>query len=204
MFKQTGSAKPAVSFALCPLSAASYRKPRIPFAEEIGLELDDSFATMVRKCIYKRIHGSKQKKEAALEDVWLDINSMVGDFKDRSPFLGDAVNEVNSKVLNDITKPGDPLGKKYPHAPQYEWKKYKSKGGNYVWQCPNKAEVLLSCIALHLKPEEALEVYGDRRAAVCLELTKQFQRVKRGRLSELAPQFDEKAKGEAVIVIEGK
>ena len=52
--------------------------------------------------------------------------------------------------------------------------------------------------------QEALEVYGDRRAAVCLELTKQFQRVKRGRLSELAPQFDEKAKGEAVVVIEGR
>ena len=51
--------------------------------------------------------------------------------------------------------------------------------------------------------QEALEVYGDRRAAVCLELTKQFQRVKRGTLSELAPQFDEKAKGEAVIVIAG-
>ena len=52
--------------------------------------------------------------------------------------------------------------------------------------------------------QEALEVYGDRRAAVCLELTKQFQRVKRGNLSELAPQFDEKVKGEAVIVIEGR
>ena len=52
--------------------------------------------------------------------------------------------------------------------------------------------------------QEALEVYGDRRAAVCLELTKQFQRVKRGTLSELAPQFDEKAKGEAVVVIEGR
>ena len=52
--------------------------------------------------------------------------------------------------------------------------------------------------------QEALEVYGDRRAAVCLELTKHFQRVKRGTLSELAPQFDEKAKGEAVVVIEGR
>lgn len=52
--------------------------------------------------------------------------------------------------------------------------------------------------------QEALEVYGDRRAAVCLELTKQFQRVKRGSLSELVSQFDEKTKGEAVIVIEGR
>ncbi len=51
---------------------------------------------------------------------------------------------------------------------------------------------------------EALEVLGDRRAAVCLELTKQFERVHRGWLSELAPQFAEgKVKGEVVVVVAG-
>jgi 16S rRNA (cytidine1402-2'-O)-methyltransferase len=51
----------------------------------------------------------------------------------------------------------------------------------------------------------ALEVLGDRRAAVCLELTKQFERVERGWLSELAAQFGpkRKVKGEAVVVIAG-
>ncbi|MCK5805501.1 MAG: 16S rRNA (cytidine(1402)-2'-O)-methyltransferase [Lentisphaeria bacterium] len=51
----------------------------------------------------------------------------------------------------------------------------------------------------------ALEVLGDRRAAVCLELTKQFERVERGWLSELVIQFDpkKKVKGEAVVVIAG-
>lgn len=53
--------------------------------------------------------------------------------------------------------------------------------------------------------EEALECYGDRQAAVCLELTKQFERVSRGPLSELLAEFrDQKIKGEGVIVIAGK
>lgn len=54
--------------------------------------------------------------------------------------------------------------------------------------------------------EEAAEVFGtDRRAAVCMELTKQFERVLRGTLGELAEQFARQPqKGEAVIVVEGK
>jgi len=53
--------------------------------------------------------------------------------------------------------------------------------------------------------EEALECYGDRQAAVCLELTKQFERVSRGTLSALVAEFkDQKIKGEGVIVIAGK
>lgn len=52
---------------------------------------------------------------------------------------------------------------------------------------------------------ECLQVFGARRAAVCLELTKQFERVRRGSLAELAAEFKEgKVKGEAVIVVEGK
>ncbi|MBN2451575.1 MAG: 16S rRNA (cytidine(1402)-2'-O)-methyltransferase [Lentisphaeria bacterium] len=51
---------------------------------------------------------------------------------------------------------------------------------------------------------EALEVLGDRRGAVCLELTKQFERVHRGWLSELTQTYAATApKGEAVIVIAG-
>ncbi len=52
--------------------------------------------------------------------------------------------------------------------------------------------------------EEALQVYGDRRAALCLELSKQFERVRRAGLAELSAEFkDQKIKGEAVLVIEG-
>lgn len=51
---------------------------------------------------------------------------------------------------------------------------------------------------------EALEVLGDRRAAVCIELTKRFERVHRGWLSDLTPRFSEKkVKGEVVVVIAG-
>ncbi len=52
--------------------------------------------------------------------------------------------------------------------------------------------------------QAALEVMGDREAAVCLELTKVHERIERGFLSELIPLFDgRKIKGEAVLVIAG-
>jgi len=51
---------------------------------------------------------------------------------------------------------------------------------------------------------EALEVLGDRRAAVCHELTKMHERVARGWLSELAADYAGAAvKGEVVVVIAG-
>jgi len=50
----------------------------------------------------------------------------------------------------------------------------------------------------------ALEILGDREAAVCIELTKAHERVVRGFLSELIPQFDGKTvKGEVAFVIAG-
>ncbi|MDA1043920.1 MAG: 16S rRNA (cytidine(1402)-2'-O)-methyltransferase [Verrucomicrobia bacterium] len=50
----------------------------------------------------------------------------------------------------------------------------------------------------------AFEALGDRRAAVCMELTKKFERVSRGYLGELAELYREKPiKGEVVIVIAG-
>lgn len=51
--------------------------------------------------------------------------------------------------------------------------------------------------------EDALEVFGDRRAALAKELTKMFESVKRGCLSELLNQVEEKPKGEYVVVIAG-
>ena len=51
---------------------------------------------------------------------------------------------------------------------------------------------------------DALAVLGDRRAAVCIELTKMFEEVARGWLSELAQRFAETApRGEVTIVIAG-
>ena len=48
------------------------------------------------------------------------------------------------------------------------------------------------------------EAFGaDRQAVVALELTKKFERVHRGALAELAPQFADAEKGEAVIVVAG-
>ena len=50
----------------------------------------------------------------------------------------------------------------------------------------------------------ALEVLGDREAAVCIELTKVHERVRRGYLSDLAREFaDAKVKGEVALVVAG-
>ena len=51
---------------------------------------------------------------------------------------------------------------------------------------------------------DALEVLGDRQAAVCIELTKKFERVERGYLGDLANSFfEKKVKGEVCLVIAG-
>ena len=51
---------------------------------------------------------------------------------------------------------------------------------------------------------DAHEVLGDRLAAVCVELTKKFERVHRGYLADLAEEFREaKVKGEVTVVIAG-
>lgn len=52
--------------------------------------------------------------------------------------------------------------------------------------------------------QDALDTLGDRRAVVALELTKKFERFRRGTLSELAQAFaEEKPKGEITVIIEG-
>lgn len=52
--------------------------------------------------------------------------------------------------------------------------------------------------------QDAFDVFGNRQAAVCLELTKKFQRIHRAPLYELAATFsDKKIKGEITVVIAG-
>jgi 16S rRNA (cytidine1402-2'-O)-methyltransferase len=63
------------------------------------------------------------------------------------------------------------------------------------YESPFRVSALLS---------DALDVYGDRRAAVCIELTKKFERVYRGTLSELCAQFKDQAiRGEVTVVVAG-
>ncbi|OGV72469.1 MAG: 16S rRNA (cytidine(1402)-2'-O)-methyltransferase [Lentisphaerae bacterium RIFOXYB12_FULL_65_16] len=51
---------------------------------------------------------------------------------------------------------------------------------------------------------DARDVLGDRMAAVCIELTKKFERVHRGYLGDLVPEFEAgPVKGEVTIVIAG-
>ena len=52
--------------------------------------------------------------------------------------------------------------------------------------------------------EDARDILGNRMAAVCIELTKQFEEVRRGFLNELAEQFrDVPVRGEVTVVIAG-
>jgi len=51
---------------------------------------------------------------------------------------------------------------------------------------------------------DALEVFGDRKAAVCVELTKMYEKTHRGYLSDLVEQFeDKKIKGEVTLAVAG-
>lgn len=51
---------------------------------------------------------------------------------------------------------------------------------------------------------DAHTALGDRQAAVCIELTKKFERVERGYLSDLAGRFAERTtKGEITVVLAG-
>ncbi len=51
---------------------------------------------------------------------------------------------------------------------------------------------------------QAIEVFGNRKAAVCREMTKMFESVNRDNLENLIEYFeDRKVKGEVTIVIEG-
>jgi 16S rRNA (cytidine1402-2'-O)-methyltransferase len=50
---------------------------------------------------------------------------------------------------------------------------------------------------------EAAEVLGDRSAAVCRELTKTYEEVRRGTLAELAAWAAEGVRGEITVVLEG-
>ena len=51
---------------------------------------------------------------------------------------------------------------------------------------------------------ELLAYLGDREAAVCRELTKIYEEIKRGKLSELKDYFGQKEpRGEFVVVIAG-
>ena len=61
-----------------------------------------------------------------------------------------------------------------------------------------------SPVRLHALLLDALNVLGDRSAAVCLELTKRFERVVRGNLSKLAADFEgQEVRGELTVVIAG-
>lgn len=68
------------------------------------------------------------------------------------------------------------------------------KGRTFViYESPYRIKKLLS---------ELLEFAGDRNVAVCRELTKKFEEIYRGKISEIQDQIKEK--GEFVVILEGE
>ena len=64
-----------------------------------------------------------------------------------------------------------------------------------IFESPHRTAALLA---------DAAEVLGDRLAAVCIELTKKFERVDRGYLTDLAARYkDAEIRGEVTVVIAG-
>jgi 16S rRNA (cytidine1402-2'-O)-methyltransferase len=69
---------------------------------------------------------------------------------------------------------------------------------------PHTLVVFESPVRIGKTLDVAREAFGDRQAAVCIELTKAFERVERGFLSELAATFAEtRVKGEVTLVFAG-
>lgn len=71
----------------------------------------------------------------------------------------------------------------------------RAREASVLFEAPNRIPATL---------RELAEVVGqDRRAALCRELTKLFEEVARGTLSELAERFHDAPRGEVTLVVEG-
>jgi len=71
-------------------------------------------------------------------------------------------------------------------------------------ELPHTLILFESPYRIHALLQDALAALGDRQAAVCLELTKKFERVHRGHLADLVTTFEGKTpKGEITVVIAG-
>lgn len=72
------------------------------------------------------------------------------------------------------------------------------KGASHTlifFESPNRVETFI---------KESLGIFGNRLAAVCIDLTKMYEEIHRGYLEELSQLFaDKKIKGEVTIVIAG-
>lgn len=71
-------------------------------------------------------------------------------------------------------------------------------------ELPHTLVIFESPFRLRALLADAHAVLGNRMAAVCMELTKKFEQVHRGHLSELMAQFEKKeVRGEVTVVIAG-
>ncbi len=137
-------------------------EPKKPLMKRIGVIRGDSFANMIRKYVFaKNITKSQKVKEDRLESAWAEINSLVLGIKQDPKTFQETLNDIIKAKEAGVPSQYEKERGKTSHSVQYDWKKQKNRNGKgYHWECPNKAEILLTCVALHLTAEEAVEVYS--------------------------------------------
>ena len=84
----------------------------------------------------------------------------------------------------------------------------KKERANVLEEIKNETRTIIIYEAPHhllLTLKELYQTVGDRRVTLCRELTKKYEEAKRVHISELIQKYEnEEAKGECVLVIEGK
>ncbi len=105
---------------------------------------------------------------------------------------------VSGLPPSSFTFKGFPPRKKGPLRKFLEMEK-ESSHTLIFFESPHRLAALLS---------EALEIFGNRSAVVCIDLTKLHEEIRRGYLAELVPFFNErkdknKNKGEITVIIAG-
>ena len=109
---------------------------------------------------------------------------------------GGAFIEVDGEVLLHETMNGTDVHLVEDYFKEHDVGYYlESNDFNYFYESPYRLVAFL---------KNALEVLGDRRTVVANDLTKKFERISRGSLSEIIPIFENAPiKGEFVVCITG-
>ena len=136
--------------------------PSLPLLREFGMAEGDSVATIVRKyAVYraaKKGKTSENAKARAIEEAWTSINLLVDRYKTDPDEVEPTADEIHERLKDDRPLPAEWMGMKDNHFAQYDWK-IGRHGKSYYWECPTRAEVLLTCVGLGLGTAVGIELF---------------------------------------------
>lgn len=144
-----------------PAPKEKKKETAFPFLKSFGVEFDDSFATLLRKWAYSKAK-TKKAQEERLKETWDDIDALLNGFKAGEKMLFYNLKHIHEEKEDQYYKLYKKSVSGKPHSVKYDWRKQKNrdKKGGFHWECPNKVEILMTCIALHLNPEQSFELYA--------------------------------------------